>query len=91
MKVSIDLSIHLVGSNPPRPEWFAQLVRDAMHEYLESPRIVEGERISKEAGILTDADISMRRTVATQIAMQLPRVEVTPDLGESKIASMTAK
>lgn len=89
MDVTIKLSIHLVGSEPPRPERFAQLVRDAMHEYLESPRIKEAEEIGKRGGFLFDADIAVSRTIAMQIAGQLPRVVVELDAGEAMIAAAT--
>ncbi len=89
MRVTIQLSVHLVGSEPPRPEWFGQLVRSAMQEYLESPGIKDAERNLKEAGIESDAEIAVQRTVALQIATQLPQVQVALDVGEKMIAEMT--
>jgi hypothetical protein len=91
MDVRFAVSIHLVGSKPPSPEWFAKLLRDAMTEYYESPRIREAAQTKKGIGAFTDEEIVMGRTVALQIATQLPRVEVAPDVGEAMIAYMTQR
>lgn len=89
MKVSIEVSVHLVGLESPRPEWFANLVRDMAREYYDSPRVQEGDKILARTGVLRDAEVGLGRTVAAQIVLQLPRAEVTPDVGERMIAEMT--
>jgi hypothetical protein len=82
MKVSIQVSVNLVGSKPPRPEWFAQLVQDAMREYFDSRRVREAESEMSGLGVMTEAEAGLPRAVALQIASQIPQVQVAPDIGE---------
>jgi hypothetical protein len=77
MRVSIELSIH-VGSETPRADLFGRLLRDAMQEYLASRRIKKAQESGQQGGVPLDSDIALARSIASQIAAQIPRITIDP-------------